>query len=117
MRKHYYAISPDGKLFAGDGGDEGQLAHATDGKWMYLFRPEPIANRGIEDRRLVSTGVLRSERLVNVSKHQFRLEPNVMFTPDQKWIIFRSNIIDPSCVFTVEEANADSGSAVGPLAR
>lgn len=102
----HFNVSPDGKLFAGDGGDEGQVAHAPDGKWIYLFRPELIPNRGIQDGRFVNPGVLRAERLVNLSKHQFRLEPNVIFTPDQKWIVFRSNMFGPSYVFAVEVAKA-----------
>jgi oligogalacturonide lyase len=103
----HFNISPDGKLFAGDGGDEGQVARAMDGKWIYLFRPEPIPNRGSEDREFINPGVLRSERLVNMSKHQYRLEPNVIFTPDQKWIVFRSNMFGPSYIFAVEVAKAD----------
>ena len=27
-----------------------------------------------------------------MSRHQYRLEPNVSFTPDQKWVVFRSNL-------------------------
>ncbi len=104
----HFNVSPDGKLFAGDGGDEGQVAHAPDSKWIYLFRPEPIPNRGIQDRRFVNPGVLRAERLVNLSKHQFRLEPNVIFTLDQKWIVFRSNMFGVSYVFAVEVEKADS---------
>ncbi len=103
----HFNVSPDGKLFAGDGGDEGQVAHAADGKWIYLFRPELIPNRGIEDAKFVNPGELRAERLVNMSKHQFRLEPNVIFTPDQKWVVFRSNMFGPSYVFSVEVAKAD----------
>ncbi len=97
----HFNQSPDGRLFAGDGGDEGQVAHAPDGKWIYLFNPELIPNRGNQDRQFVIPGVLRSERLVNLSKHQFRLEPNVIFTPDQKWIVFRSNMFGASYVFAV----------------
>jgi oligogalacturonide lyase len=37
-----------------------------------------------------------------MSKHNYRLEPNVNFAPDQKWIVFRSNILGPSYVFAVE---------------
>ena len=48
------------------------------GQWIYLFRPE--------------NGVLRAEKLVNLSADDCTLEPNVTFTPDQKWIVFRSNI-------------------------
>ena len=49
-------------------------------------------NRGIDDKSFVQPGVLRAEQLVNMSKHKYRLEPNVSFTPDQKWVVFRSNM-------------------------
>jgi oligogalacturonide lyase len=98
----HFNVTRDGKLFCGDGGDAGQVAHAPDGKWIYLFRPELISNRGTADKSFVNPGVLRAERLVNMSKHQYRLEPNVSFTPDQKWVVFRSNMLGPSYAFAVE---------------
>ena len=36
----HYNVSRDGKLFAGDGGDPGQVAFANDGRWIYAFTPE-----------------------------------------------------------------------------
>jgi oligogalacturonide lyase len=98
----HFNVTRDGKLFCGDGGDEKQVARAPDGKWIYLFRPEAIPNRGIEDKNFVNAGVLHAERLVNMSKHQYRLEPNVSFTPDQKWVVFRSNMFGPTYAFAVE---------------
>jgi oligogalacturonide lyase len=101
----HFNVTRDGKLFCGDGGDEGQVAHAPDGKWIYLFRPEPIANRGgFDEKTFVKAGVLRAERLVNMSKHQYHLEPNVSFTPDQKWVVFRSNMFGATYAFAVEVA-------------
>jgi oligogalacturonide lyase len=102
----HFNVSADGKLFCGDGGDEGQVAHAPDGKWIYLFRPELIQNRGIADKDFIRPGVLHAERLVNMSKHQYRLEPNVSFTPDQKWVVFRSNMFGPTYAFAVEVEKA-----------
>ncbi|HEY6389824.1 MAG TPA: oligogalacturonate lyase family protein [Bryobacteraceae bacterium] len=102
----HFNVTRDGKLFCGDGGDEKQVARAPDGKWIYLFRPEAIPNRGIEDKNFVNAGVLRAERLVNMSKHQYRLEPNVSFTPDQKWVVFRSNMFGATYAFAVEVAKA-----------
>jgi oligogalacturonide lyase len=100
----HFNVTRDGTLFCGDGGDEGQVAHAPDGKWIYLFRPELIPNRGVDDKAFVRPGVLRAERLVNMSKHQYRLEPNVSFTPDQKWVVFRSNMFGDTYAFAVEVA-------------
>jgi oligogalacturonide lyase len=100
----HFNVSRDGALFCGDGGDPGQVARAPDGQWIYLFRPEPIPNRGLDEGSFIQPGVLRAERLVNMSKHQYRLEPNVSFTPDQKWVVFRSNMFGPTYVFAVEVA-------------
>lgn len=102
----HFNVTKDGKLFCGDGGDPGQVAHAKNGEWIYLFRAEPTVNRGIEDKNFVNPGVFRSERLVNMSKHQYKLEPNVSFTPDEKWVVFRSNMFGPTYVFAVEVAKA-----------
>jgi oligogalacturonide lyase len=41
-----------------------------------------------------------------MSKHDYRLEPNVSFTPDMNWIVFRSNMFGPTQVFAVEVKNA-----------
>ena len=107
----HFNVTADGKLFTGDGGDPGQVAHAKDGQWIYLFRPELMQNRGADDKSFVRTGVLRAERLVNMSKHQYRLEPNVSFTPDQKWVVFRSNMFGDTYVFAVEVARANAGGS------
>jgi oligogalacturonide lyase len=98
----HFNVTKDAKLFCGDGGDEGQVAHAKDGKWIYLFRAEPTVNRGVEDKSFVKPGVLRAERLVNMSKHDYRLEPNVSFSPDEKWVVFRSNMLGATYAFAVE---------------
>ena len=102
----HFNVSSDGKLMCGDGGDPGQVAKAPDGEWIYLFRPERTTNRGVEDKDLVRTGVLHAEKLVNMSKHKYSLEPNVRFSPDDKWVLFRSNMFGPTYVFAVEVAKA-----------
>jgi oligogalacturonide lyase len=100
----HFNVSRDGALMCGDGGDSGQVAHAPDGRWIYLFRPELLPNRAGDEPGLVRPGVLRAEKLVNMSKHQYRLEPNVSFTPDRKWVVFRSNLFGDTYVFAVEVA-------------
>jgi len=100
----HFNVSADGTLFCGDGGDPGQVAHAPDGEWLYLFRPEMKPGDGINTSDFIQPGVFHAERLVNMSKHNYRLEPNVSFTPDQKWVIFRSNMYGPTYVFAVEVA-------------
>jgi oligogalacturonide lyase len=90
-REHWsvhYNISPDGRLFAGDGGGPRSVAAPGNGQWIYLFTPKP--------------GGLLGERLVDLAKHDYTLEPNVTFTPDQQWIVFRSNMHGASHVYAVE---------------
>jgi oligogalacturonide lyase len=84
----HYTISPDEKIFAGDGGDPGQVAHADDGQWIYLFTP--------------AGDQLNAEKLVNMKNHQYKLEPNVHFSPDGKWVIFRANFEGEENVYAVE---------------
>ncbi len=102
----HFNVTKDEKLFCGDGGDPGQVARAKDGQWIYLFRADPRENVGAVDKNFVKSGVLRSERLVNMSKHNYRLEPNVSFSPDEKWVIFRSNMLGPTYTFAVEVEKA-----------
>ena len=78
----------DGKLFAGDGGGPRSVAAPGNGQWIYLFTPEK--------------GELKAEKLVDLSKHDYTLEPNATFTPDQKWLIFRSNLQGATQVYAVE---------------
>jgi oligogalacturonide lyase len=102
----HFNLTKDGKMFCGDGGDEGQVAHAPDGKWIYLFRAEKTESKGLDEPGFIHPGVFRAERLVNMSKHNYRLEPNVSFSPDEKWVVFRSNMFGPTYAFAVEVAKA-----------
>jgi oligogalacturonide lyase len=89
----HFNISRDGKLFAGDGGAPNMVARAQNGKWIYLFAPQ--ANE-----------TLKAEKLVNMAKHDYSLEPNANFTPDGKWIVFRGNFDGSAQVYAVEVAKA-----------
>jgi oligogalacturonide lyase len=103
----HFNVSKDKTMFTGDGGDPGQVAKAPDGEWIYLFRPQmPRQTDGINDNTLIQPRIFQAEKLVNMSKHNYTLEPNVSFTPDQKMIIFRSNMFGPTYVFGVEIAKA-----------
>lgn len=88
----HFNISNSQKMFCGDGGDSGQVAKAKDGMWIYLFRPQG-------DKFI-------SERLVNMKHHGYKLEPNVHFSPDDKWVIFRANFEGEQQVYAVEVAKA-----------
>jgi oligogalacturonide lyase len=104
----HFQVSPDGKFFAGDGGDEEMVAHAKDGKWLYRFTPQPIPDvAGIsapDSDKLIHPGTLRAERLVDMRRHDYRLEPNLHFTPDGRHIIFRSNMHGDVHTYMVEIA-------------
>jgi oligogalacturonide lyase len=43
-----------------------------------------------------------------MSKHNYHLEPNVSFSPDEKWVIFRSNMFGPTYVFAAEVTKSDA---------
>lgn len=107
----HFNVSRDGELFCGDGGDPGQVAHAPDGEWIYLFHPEMTKGDGINEPGFVHPAVFHAERLVNMSKHNYHLEPNVSFSPDKKWVIFRSNMFGPTYVFAVEVAKRGAANA------
>ncbi len=98
----HFNVTEDEKLFTGDGGDPGQVAKAPDGEWIELFHPELIPSEGINQADYWQPGVFHSEHLVNMSRHNYRLEPNVRFSPDNKQVIFTSNMFGPSYVFAVE---------------
>jgi oligogalacturonide lyase len=100
----HYNASPDGKLFAGDGGGPGSVgARGPDnedlkgnGQWIYLFRPVMVKGSSFRDKKeLIDIGYFKSERLVDMSNHNYSktggVEPNLTFTPDGKWIIFAGN--------------------------
>ncbi len=90
--------SPDGTLFCGDGDPRSP--------WIFLFHPVRITDRGTIGQHLIKGGYLESEKLVNMAKHNYRLEPNPSFTPDMKFIVFRSNMFGPDYAFAVEVAKA-----------
>jgi oligogalacturonide lyase len=88
----HFNVSPDGQLFAGDGGGPNSVAAPGNGQWIYLFRPKD--------------GALQAEHLVDLAKHDYRLEPNVTFTPDGRRIVFRSNMHGATHVYAVDVEKA-----------
>ena len=109
----HFNISPDGKLFAGDGGGPNSVAAPGNGQWIYLFRPEELPANLLAQlpnaEQMIMPGHFKTEKLVNLAKHDYSLEPNVTFSPDMKWVVFRSNMLGPTHVFAVEVAKANSG--------
>jgi beta-galactosidase len=86
----HFNVSPDGTRFGGDGGGPASVAAPGNGQWIYLFTP-------------AATGLVATP-LVDLSKQDYRLEPNVTFTPDGRWLVFRSNMHGASHVYAVEIA-------------
>jgi oligogalacturonide lyase len=100
----HHNTSPDETVFCGDGN--------TRNPWIVLCHPVPNPDDHTLGTNLIAGGSLNVERLVNMSKtaihgaQNYRLEPNPMFTPDQKYVIFRANIFGPDYAFAVEVAKA-----------
>lgn len=117
-REHWsvhFNISRDGKLFAGDGGGPGSVANLTplperkplnspgNGQWIFLFTPMDVPSETFKvDGEPVKNGKLAVEKLVDLARHDYKLEPNVTITPDNKWVVFRSNMHGPTHVYAVE---------------
>jgi oligogalacturonide lyase len=116
-RSVHYNTSPDGKLFSGDGsGTDPAMVygHPEDSQWLVLLRPELVPdmpNETPDQAHMIQAGRFVSERLVNLAKHDYSLEPNGNFTPDGKWIVFRSNMRGPIQVYAVEVAKASPAAA------
>jgi oligogalacturonide lyase len=100
----HHNVSPDGTLFCGDGNKSNP--------WIVLCRPVPNPDDHTLGANLIKGGSVKTEKLVNMSKtsihgaHNYLLEPNPSFTPDQKYIVFRSDIFGPTYAFAVEVAKA-----------
>jgi oligogalacturonide lyase len=109
----HFNLTKDLDLFTGDGGDPGQVARANDGEWIELFHPQLLkgGNGALNEPTMWQPGVFHSERLVNMSHHYYRQEPNVRFSPDKTLVIFTSNMFGSSYVFGAEVAKADNPPA------
>jgi len=71
-----------------------------------------ISTKGaLNDPNFFQPGVFHSEHLVNMAQHNYKLEPNVRFSPDKSLVIFTSNMFGASYVFGVETAKATDAKA------
>jgi len=100
----HFNIAPDNKTFASDGGDADMVAHAPDGKWIQLLQAEDIVDADLPsyDDKLITVEKFKSTRLVDLSNHDYRQEPNLRFTPDGKWLVFASNMHGAQHVYAVD---------------
>ena len=92
LQRHEWSVhfvsSWDESILAGDGGSKTSVAHSPEGQWIYKFEYDGTR--------------LKSTRLVNMKNHNYNLEPNIHFSPDQHWIIFRANFEGVENVYAVE---------------
>ena len=103
----HFNLTKNLDVFTGDGGDPGQVAKAPDGEWIEYFHPQMIKTDGaLNEPNFFQPGIFKSEHLVNMAQHNYKLEPNVRFSPDKSLVIFTSNMFGPSYVFAVETAKA-----------
>ncbi len=119
----HYNVSWDGKLFSGDGGGPNSVANRDpntnahfdppqNGQWMYLFTPTGEYTTIDVNGEKVKVGKLTTEKLADLRHHDYgngessRVEPNATFTPDDKWLTFRSNMEGALHVYEVEIARA-----------
>lgn len=99
---YHYLSAPDGKAVAGDGNDAG--------KYISLFHPiadpSPEARDTLDADRLIATGSLATERIADLSRQNYTLEPNEHFTPDGRWIVYRANIAGRPAIYAAEVAKS-----------
>jgi oligogalacturonide lyase len=99
----HFNSSRDDTLFASDGGDPSQVAYASDGMWINLFRVQP-------------DGTLAREKLVDMSRHEYvtglgGVEPNVHITPDKKWVVFTGQFATTPSTGSGQGPSTGSGPA------
>jgi len=107
----HYNISTNDRFFCSDGN---QSAHDNKAgihghmmlkrEWIKILRPFPDDS-------------LHSIRLADLSKNDYaRSEPNARFSPDNKMVIFTSNMFGPNYIFAVEVGKAKTGSTTSTSA-
>jgi oligogalacturonide lyase len=102
----HFNLSPDGKTFCGDGSPR------PNNQWISLLHPVVIPGDQTLGTDLIAGGILQPDFLCSTGKtaihnaHNYRLEPNASFTPDGKYVVFRSNMFGPDYAFAVEVAKA-----------
>lgn len=84
----HFNSSSDEKMLAGDGGTQNSIAASPNGQWIFKY--------DYQGTRLKRT------RLVNMNNSNYRIEPNVHFTPDRKWVIFQADFDGRGNVYAVE---------------
>ncbi|MDR3744525.1 MAG: oligogalacturonate lyase family protein [Acidobacteriaceae bacterium] len=107
----HYNISTNDRFFCSDGNESAHDNKAgihghmmLQREWIKILRPFPDDS-------------LHSIRLVDLSKNDYaRSEPNARFSPDNKMVIFTSNMFGPNYIFAVEVGKAKADSATSTSA-
>jgi oligogalacturonide lyase len=77
-------------------GDVG--TNTQDTKWFHFYNPTSVTGSNVK-----YTGWFRRERLVNMYNNDYtKFEPEVRFSPDNRYVIFTSNMFGPTYIFAVE---------------
>lgn len=84
----HFTTSPDETFLCGDGGSPGGVAKSNQNQWIFRYDFDGDS--------------LRTTKLVCMKNHNYQLEPNVHFSPDAKWIIFRANFEGHTDVYAVK---------------
>jgi len=108
----HYNVASDGSMLCGDGASYARVGKSHNGQWIELFSPRKnVQPPEVDQTGLVQSGFFVTQHLVNMAKQDYRLEPNVRFSPDHKLVIFTSNMFGPSYVFAVEVRKAPATPA------
>ncbi|HAT62720.1 MAG TPA: hypothetical protein DCS83_09315 [Prevotella sp.] len=84
----HYTSSWDESFLAGDGGNKVSVANSDKDQWIFRFN--------------YAGDKLHAEKLVNMENQDYHLEPNVHFSPDDQWLIFRANFEGHENIYAVE---------------
>lgn len=80
----HYHVMHNKQAIVGDGSIYGK-----DGKWIFLYEPD-ITNK------------LKSRKLVNMKNHNYKLEPNVQPSLDNRFVVFRANFEGFDGIYSVD---------------
>lgn len=105
----HYTSAWNETFLAGDGGSKTSVAHSDRDQWIYRYDYPGTHNSlggTIPDSKdstyTIVADSLRVERLVNMKNHNYNLEPNVHFSPDNRFVIFRANFEGYDNIYAVE---------------
>lgn len=101
----HFNSSADPNLLIGDGSSKINTARADDGSYISIYRKGPLLDS--KESTIWKTRDVRIERLVDMRGHDYRLEPNAHISPDNKWIVFRSNMFGSPMIFAVQTTKSN----------